>query len=1266
MRILGIHGVGLASLKNQFDIILDGGKLGDCGLFAITGKTGAGKTTILDAVTLALYGQTTRFADAINNAGLREGHTVGSILSATDVRQIMTMGASYAMAQVEFEANNGKIYQARWSVHRANNEKGKLQSSQNTLNVFTGDDPSERSNTELWTEVASGKTNTKALIADLIGLDWEQFRKIVILPQGNFSTFLKAEKKDRAMILENITGSRIFSAVSQKAYEMGNKTAQKLESLNELRNAASSVSDEEKSAAEDDLAVLAEKNEAAAQTLELINEFRRRESLMNEAAEKYKTTSDELSRLSDIRAARTADEELLNDYFRMNGSRQELAELNRHAQQLERLETSIRDLETDKNEIELSIRKIADCVAQLKQDAEKRFAEKAEFLNTAVELKGFDETINSKEAELASLVKELQTAKSKRDKNRSLLEWAIGEKERLLRKIAEIGAFLNDNSSLDMGIASIEEAKTHIAEYFAAQKEAAVLRRRAAQIDKAGIELAEKKLHLENSTRSNNENLERLVRERDELNGLDQGDRIRVSEHIGSLKTNMATLRMLLAEAEKFNQDIDGFGECCVRYDELVAQIAHLETKCKDLELELDKVQSQFDEATCELQKADHEGVLSVLRGTLTEGMQCPLCGSVHHDTESLEKISEGASAECKKKLSALRIRRDGLIELKNEETSKMNNYSGERNALSARINSEKKSLADVKDRLLAKILASGIEARGIDGLPMKDFASSAIDMLEKGLDECLASIAQSEKRLKDLAERDSKLAELDSLIEELRVTINRDMSYETDLHKMQNSNTVARSECGLEIQKQESLMKVASDAVLKIASPEIGQRLASGSLEIEIRQLVEQWESDCRAYEAKKNSLLIAKQKLSDRVTEIARCEVETKERDADVERLTGAEIKLTNERDEAKSLRRQKFSGTGIDEECERLAAICDEANKKLEAATEQFNETQKQLSGIESLLAKDKSELADTETSLAIAEGTFSRTLQRLDVSKERFEEVVSVPQSRIAELKAELDALDDRMNTLKGAAEAEHMAMESAEGKFRECLYSFEEGIRESQFVSQEWENKKIEEKKAIERGIADAEHKIRTWKDEQDKIAELDEKIAEAAKTAEIFQGISNLIGSAKGDKFRIFVQRLTLRALIDYANVHLSMMCGRYRLENVENEALSVRVIDLDMGGEKRPVESLSGGEMFIVSLALALSLAELTNVSVSVRTLFIDEGFGSLDPQNLDMVLRVLDSLQHTGRQIGLITHVEEVIDRVSVKIRVNKGQVHSTVAVD
>lgn len=149
---------------------------------------------------------------------------------------------------------------------------------------------------------------------------------------------------------------------------------------------------------------------------------------------------------------------------------------------------------------------------------------------------------------------------------------------------------------------------------------------------------------------------------------------------------------------------------------------------------------------------------------------------------------------------------------------------------------------------------------------------------------------------------------------------------------------------------------------------------------------------------------------------------------------------------------------------------------------------------------------------------------------------------------------------------------------------------------------------------------------------------------------------ASLIGSKEGDKFRKFAQGLTLDNLVHLANQQLTRLHGRYLLQRKASEALEVEVVDTWQADAVRDTRTLSGGESFLVSLALALALSDLVSHKTRIDSLFLDEGFGTLDSETLDTALDALDALNASGKTIGVISHVEAMKERIPVQIKVKK----------
>ena len=172
---------------------------------------------------------------------------------------------------------------------------------------------------------------------------------------------------------------------------------------------------------------------------------------------------------------------------------------------------------------------------------------------------------------------------------------------------------------------------------------------------------------------------------------------------------------------------------------------------------------------------------------------------------------------------------------------------------------------------------------------------------------------------------------------------------------------------------------------------------------------------------------------------------------------------------------------------------------------------------------------------------------------------------------------------------------------------------------------------------------------------KERIAGIEKELEEKNSIYENWAKLNELFGSQTGTKFKEIAQGYTLDVLLLYANRHLQDLAPRYELQRIP-DTLALQIVDLDMMGEVRSVHSLSGGESFLVSLALALGLSSLSSNRMNVESLFIDEGFGSLDMDTLRIAMDALERLQMQGRKIGVISHVAEMTERIPAQVQVVK----------
>lgn len=294
----------------------------------------------------------------------------------------------------------------------------------------------------------------------------------------------------------------------------------------------------------------------------------------------------------------------------------------------------------------------------------------------------------------------------------------------------------------------------------------------------------------------------------------------------------------------------------------------------------------------------------------------------------------------------------------------------------------------------------------------------------------------------------------------------------------------------------------------------------------------------------------------------------------------------------------------------------------------AREQFRVVSEQLITLRqerALLLKGKS-VEDAEAAIRKKEKQLNDSVEQVRKEGEEVQSRISGMQGEIRQLNSSIDELMLRKEQI---ADPEHLP----------------ETIARQQATNQE-----------TERRLSTVEARLLQQEQNRKKLKQLEQELTEKQETANRWGKLNKLIGSADGTKFKVIAQSYTLNLLLMHANKHLSYLSKRYRLQQVPG-TLALQVIDCDMCDEVRTVYSLSGGESFLISLALALGLSSLSSNNLKVESLFIDEGFGSLDADSLRTVMEALEQLQMQGRKIGVISHVQEMSERIAVQVQLHRA---------
>lgn len=296
----------------------------------------------------------------------------------------------------------------------------------------------------------------------------------------------------------------------------------------------------------------------------------------------------------------------------------------------------------------------------------------------------------------------------------------------------------------------------------------------------------------------------------------------------------------------------------------------------------------------------------------------------------------------------------------------------------------------------------------------------------------------------------------------------------------------------------------------------------------------------------------------------------------------------------------------------------------------------------------LAQLQQALAGQQVSLAQAEAAWQAALQASPFANAQAYAEALLPAAE----REHLQALQARLAQALHQAQAVHEAALHQHGALlAQALSEASLAELEAQLAEQAQQLDDLRQQLGAQQALLRDDEQRR--QSQQALLQQLDAQAAES----ELWQRLDGLIGSAKGDKFRRFAQGLTLDHLLYLANRQLQRLHGRYQLRRKGTGELELDVVDTWQGDTARDTRTLSGGESFLVSLALALALSDLVSHKTSIDSLFLDEGFGTLDADTLEVALCALDTLNASGKMIGVISHVEGLKDRITAQIRVEKG---------
>ncbi|MBQ9574780.1 MAG: hypothetical protein IJR27_05850, partial [Synergistaceae bacterium] len=350
------------------------------------------------------------------------------------------------------------------------------------------------------------------------------------------------------------------------------------------------------------------------------------------------------------------------------------------------------------------------------------------------------------------------------------------------------------------------------------------------------------------------------------------------------------------------------------------------------------------------------------------------------------------------------------------------------------------------------------------------------------------------------------------------------------------------------------------------------------------------------------------------------------------------------------SESIRPLKISGVSSTREILGIARAWAERVSTLEKNINDLeagmSEIKARLSELKANFEDRRSEFESLKTELEALESSFTDRLREMNFADEESFRSAKKNPDEIESIRRRKDEIDSRAAELQGILSDTQRRLDE-----KQAMHLTDESYDDIDTVYREEETQL--RRLLQNRGVLS--QKLANLRENAAEVERLQAEYDAQEKIADDWKTLNTLIGSASGDKFRVFAQQVTLELVVDNANEYLRKMNGRYTLMlTPDSTTLELSVRDSEQAGEIRPTTNLSGGERFIISLALALGLSQISGSKAQVDSLFIDEGFGSLDDEALNAALDALGEIRREGRMIGIISHVAGISERIPAQIHV------------
>jgi len=1217
MRILRLHLQNVHALRNQWTIQFDQFPLYEAGLFAITGPTGGGKSSLLDAMIVALYGRVPRY-----------GHNTPT--------ELMTRHTAETLIELDFAVQQG-CFRARWNLRRARGQAtGRIQPARHELQDLETNQTLDLRSSDVPKEVEK-----------LTGLNMERFLRSVILPQGDFAAFLRAKEKERGELLEELTGLHVYSELSELAFSCSRESREALEKLQQQ------------------LGTLPLLEEEALRTLrQRLDEYLEQRPKLQATEQRLQGELGWLRQLRESRATCSQlEQEIVAAQQTLEAFAPQQQRLQRHhqlqpfqpqwqsqqkqAKQLEqqqfnqqriREELGIKQQEVQRLEVS------AQHDQERLQDQEKQYQQLIEPIRLALEVDAQIQTQQvrweSRQQEQTRLEQTIHQQRQQLHQEDAWVQQAVLRQQQRQQWLVEH----DDCQQLERALPELrsiwqqwqqkqQQWQQSQAALHRFEKQQAEEVKQSSELQQLENDLAEEALPLEQRAQALREQEETLLEDRP----------------LGDWQVTQREAQRLLRLGEKLTELSQRFQDVQLERSKCEQQEQELQLKLLQLgeqHLHQDHLLQQTQERLHDKQRLLEQGRLirdyEAARTQLQPNQPCPLCGSTEHP---FVISNEAPSVEQEAELVAhLQQRCKGidqeLTNLQREQTQ-LKARSEITHERSEQLQQEAQKIQSAFDDVNSQIPPESVRLL-TDRIGVQTLYLSWQEQFQ-ATEQKLGAIEKLDQLRRQLQEEQAVLMNKRSELNERQAVLKE----RRQLHQQQ------QEDLGTQVKEdQQSVLQLQEVWQQQVQT--IGwQEEVATEPESLLARLQEQWQAFQKQQQAEDRE----GPELSQRQQRLERDQATLRQQEQQQRSLAGEQqqelAKLQSlqqrrveilEHPDPKALEQEQLSQLQVHQE--KQAA----SSQIFEQKSQALQQEQQRLQWMEEEYARGQQEHAQNQAELLFA-------LQALGYLSVAEAEAACLDPIEAEELQQQSQQLNQRLSISRHDLGNEQMRRASLEQEARTQQTEEELQAQLEQLRLQQDE---------LSQQLGGVQVQLAKDTELRQNQRTLTDQIEKQQQEHRRWASLSELIGSADGTKFSRFAQSLTLAHLVKLANRHLQKLSDRYQLQKREGACVEMDIVDRYQADAVRSLESLSGGETFLVSLALALGLSDLARRNHPIDSLFIDEGFGTLDADTLDTALAALETLQAGGKTIGIISHVEALKERLTTQIQVRKNDSgNSTLAV-